>query len=214
MNSRVDSQQSEGGWEYIPDPLLHEGLVEKIVRSYQGRSGSLDEDDLRQAGRIGLILACRKYDRSHNVKVSAYAKYWISRMIRDEILSCGYSVRIPRNSFKCRTRAGSRAGMASDDMLRRDFLGGDATSPIVDDCDRFEDRVELADELERLGRAMSLLGSASRRMISERFGLDGEPPKSLRCIVRDTGIHYKKVYGLYHNAMEELRAILNEGGEL
>ena len=63
--------------------LEHLELVDVIAGSIIRRMpASFELDDLRQAGRVGLINAAARYDRSMNVPFGAYARH----RIRGEIL--------------------------------------------------------------------------------------------------------------------------------
>ncbi len=60
----------------------NKGFIVSLVKQLNG--GYFD-DDLFQAGSMGLIKASKKYDGSKNIKFLTYASYWIEREIRDEI---------------------------------------------------------------------------------------------------------------------------------
>lgn len=60
----------------------NKGLIIHLVKQLNG--GYFD-DDLFQAGSMGLIKASNKYDDSRNVKFSTYATHWIKREILSEI---------------------------------------------------------------------------------------------------------------------------------
>lgn len=59
------------------------GLVGWVLKRYNFRH---DLDDLYQEGVLGLIEACKKYDKNKGVKFSPYARHHINRAIVDHIL--------------------------------------------------------------------------------------------------------------------------------
>ena len=70
-----------------PELLIEEysQLVNKIMSRYRfilQRTGAIDEDDLLQAGRIGLLQAQRHYDKAAGSSFLSYASLWIRSNIR------------------------------------------------------------------------------------------------------------------------------------
>ncbi len=56
----------------------NKGLVYKVsMKFYTERDNAIDQDDLVQEGRIGLIVAAEKYDINGDVPFASYAYYWI-----------------------------------------------------------------------------------------------------------------------------------------
>lgn len=60
----------------------------------------LDEEDLFQAGCIGLIQAVSKYEFSKDAKLSTYALYWIDQKILRTIMDEGFTIRIPVHQYE------------------------------------------------------------------------------------------------------------------
>ena len=58
-------------------------LVRRIVKKFRFRG--LDEEDLLQAGLMGLHAAAKNYDPKFNVKFNTYATYYILGEIRKEM---------------------------------------------------------------------------------------------------------------------------------
>lgn len=87
-----DQQEEEALVEFINRNI---GLVNKEVRRYIGLSISLDEDDLRQLGIIGMIVGVRKFDLSMDNAVSTYLVHWIRQSITRGIQEEGYLIRLP-----------------------------------------------------------------------------------------------------------------------
>lgn len=62
----------------------HIGLVHSCMTSVLGVT-SLNEDDVFQAGMIGLWKAIRTFDESRNIKFSSYASMCIRREMHKEV---------------------------------------------------------------------------------------------------------------------------------
>lgn len=63
----------------------NKGIVNKLVNKfYVGKTNSIDIEDLRQEGFIGLIMAANKYDfnNANKAKFITYAIYWIYQKIQ------------------------------------------------------------------------------------------------------------------------------------
>ena len=76
--------------------VKNKGLVCKFVSLYQKRYGNrLDDEDLEQAGYIGLLKAARKFDFRRGTAFSTYAVFWIKQSLSREIMDNGFAIRIP-----------------------------------------------------------------------------------------------------------------------
>ncbi len=70
----------QGGNKEPLERLLeaNKGLIYKVsMKFYTERDNAIDQDDLIQEGRIGLIVATEKYDINGDVPFASYAYYWI-----------------------------------------------------------------------------------------------------------------------------------------
>lgn len=68
-------------------------LVVHIALKY--RNKGLPFIDVLQAGNVGLLIACRKFDILRGTRFSTYATYWIRQQILREIADHATLVRIP-----------------------------------------------------------------------------------------------------------------------
>ncbi len=138
-------------------------------------SGRLTYEEALQAGRIGLWRAIRGYDPERGTAFSTYAWVAVRRHIR---------------------RA---AGRAVDDgvcgLVPGPLLG-------VPDLDEYADRVLVRRALSRL---LSRLPDRLRRVIGERYGLDGEPRRTLRQLGAQLGLSHERVRQLEQDALAWLR---------
>ena len=72
-------------------------LVLKSVQKFCKKryTGNLDEDDLEQAGMLGMMKAAEKFDLKMGTQFSTYATWWIEQSIRRAITDTGMTVRLP-----------------------------------------------------------------------------------------------------------------------
>lgn len=76
--------------------VKNEKLVEKYANLYRKKYKiSLDFEDLKQVGFMGLIRAAKKFDLDQGTAFSTYAVWWVKQAISREIMDHGYSIRIP-----------------------------------------------------------------------------------------------------------------------
>lgn len=76
----------------------NKSLVHKYASFYNrmiANNSSLEEDDLVQAGMVGLYKAIYKYNLEKGTQFSTYAVFWIKQAISREIMDNGNVVRLP-----------------------------------------------------------------------------------------------------------------------
>lgn len=78
------------------DMVLHNmRLAVKIAKKYMNLSPSLSLADLTQAGMIGLMNACEKFDPEQGFRFTTYAAPWIRQAVVREIEDSGRTIRLP-----------------------------------------------------------------------------------------------------------------------
>lgn len=96
----------------------HLWLVDAIVRQMsRAMHGAVDLDDLRSAGREGLLDAARRYDPSYATPFRAYANYRVRGAIVDHLRK---NSSLPRRAYE-RLVAIEAAAHASEGHVRRGF---------------------------------------------------------------------------------------------
>ena len=76
--------------------IKNEKLVNKYVVAYLKMYGNtLEFEDLKQSGMMGMIKAAKRFDYQMGTSFSTYAVYWIKQSISREIMDHGFVVRIP-----------------------------------------------------------------------------------------------------------------------
>jgi len=67
----------------------------KSVKYYLNTSSVYDEDDMMQAGYMGLLKGIEHFDAERGNKFLTYAGYWIIQYMMRDLLNNGYTIRIP-----------------------------------------------------------------------------------------------------------------------
>ena len=97
MNELLAKSAQEGNKDALAQ-LFHdnEGLIWDIVRGYTGMYGNrLTEEDLFQAGAIGMMKAVERFNYHLGYKFTTYATNWIRQAVVREIENYGYTIRVP-----------------------------------------------------------------------------------------------------------------------
>ncbi|WP_442759834.1 sigma-70 family RNA polymerase sigma factor [Enterococcus italicus] len=92
------SDYREGNNPNALDSLIkaNRGLVDKNIRRYTGYlNSSIQEEDLKQWGYMGLMKAAERYNPSMDTQFSTYATFWIRQTITRGVMDTGTTVRIP-----------------------------------------------------------------------------------------------------------------------
>lgn len=94
-------RMKHGGTEQIrkqarDDLVLHNmRLAVSIAKKYMNLSSSISLSDLTQAGMIGLMNACEKFDPEQGFRFTTYAVPWIKQAMIREIEDNGRTIRLP-----------------------------------------------------------------------------------------------------------------------
>jgi RNA polymerase sigma-B factor len=85
--------------------LLAMDIADGIVRRYRGRG--IDEEDLVQVARLGVVKAARRYRSDFGSGFAAFAVPTISGEIKRHFRDCGWAVRPPRRLQELRADLGA-----------------------------------------------------------------------------------------------------------
>jgi RNA polymerase sigma-B factor len=87
---------AQGGDDEARETLIlrHQRLVRAVVRSY--RSAGFPEQDMRQAGAIGLITAIDRFRPDRGVRFATYAAALVRGEVRHLLRDHGWAVQVPR----------------------------------------------------------------------------------------------------------------------
>jgi RNA polymerase sigma-32 factor len=97
--STVDEQRLARRWRTLEDETAlarmiqtHLGLVIRIAMEFRHSGPSME--DLIQEGNLGLTIAARRYDPSHQTRLATYATYWIRACMLEHVVRSHGPVRI------------------------------------------------------------------------------------------------------------------------
>lgn len=169
-------------------------LVAHIMKKYYTQTN--DVDDLISIGTIGLIKGINTYRADKGVRLATYA----SRCIENEIL------------MHFRAQKKTAGDMSLSDALDVDSDGGGLS--VMDVVATDED---LADKIGSEEICLGLRGCVARelsareaRIITLRYGLDGDAPRTQRETADLCGISRSYVSRIEKRALEKLRLALGE----
>ena len=150
-----------------------------ILKKYYVQAG--DQDDLISIGTIGLIKGISTFKPDKKVRLATYA----SRCIENEILM--YSIRI---SIYFRSQRKYQGDVSLSDSIDSDREGNALSLMDVISVD--DDMLETLDTRDSCAKVRQCvehcLSEREAKVISLRYGLDGEGPRTQREIATACGI--------------------------
>lgn len=159
-------------------------------------SQSCDQDDLISIGTIGLIKGISTFKPEKGVRLATYA----SRCIENEILMC----------FRSQRKLQGEVSLS--DTLESD---GEEGALSLMDVIRVEDT--MLEELSIKDAGVSVRSSVEKclderekRVITLRYGLNGQEPLTQREIAQLCGISRSYISRIEKKALEKLRRALEE----
>jgi RNA polymerase sigma factor (sigma-70 family) len=162
----------------------------------------VSRDDLEAEGRIGLFDAALRFDPTRGVQFMTYASWWARRRMQTFVARHARVVRRPGS----RPPAGRRredvsiddAVGAGTEQCWRDVLSDEKATPPLQSLLAREERTVialLATELPALWHSI----------LVRRFGLDGEPARTLAAIGDELGLSRERVRQIEVKALVRLR---------
>lgn len=185
MESGTPAEQKKAKDDLIEHNLR---LVVHISKKYYAASS--DQDDLISIGTIGLIKAANTFCSEKNIRFATYA----ARCIENEILMHFRSIR-------------KNAG----ELYLGDPVDGDDSGSSITLLDTIADPRNLEDDVcsrlrcEKLIGLVRMLPPRQRKIISLRYGLDGEEPLVQREVAKLLGISRSYVSRIEKKALEQLK---------
>ena len=200
-------------------------LVAHVAKQFRDRG--IAHADLLQEGFCGLLEAIDRFDLSHGTKLATYATWWIRQAMQRAVASGAYPVRLsPRHLRQLaqnqdRLEQGGADGSA--EMIQRihtatrPTISLDATletnssfSLLETMSSPDEDRAELSDRDEAIGRLLESLRPREQEVLALRFGLGGKPRLSLSQIGTILAVSKERVRQIQDRALEKLRNLTRE----
>ena len=166
-------------------------LVAHISKKYMPSVSAADGDDLISIGTIGLIKAVDTFHSDKGSKFSSYA----AACIQNEILM------FLRSSRK------NALDVSMNEPIETDRHGNVLTlMDVIAVDDTIADDIASSIECEKLRRLLrEALTSDERRLLVQRYGLDGQPPRTQREIAAERGISRSYVSRLEKKVLGKLR---------
>lgn len=168
-------------------------LVAHIMKKYYTPNG--DQDDLISIGTIGLIKGISTFKPDKNVRLATYA----SRCIENEILM----------HFRAQKKLQGEVSL-SDTMEN----GGDGNSLSLMDVIAVDDNMlEDLDTRDACRRVRQCVGEClnprERAIITLRYGLDDQPPRTQREVAARCGISRSYVSRIEKRALAKLEQAMD-----
>lgn len=164
-------------------------LVSHILKKYYVQAS--DQDDLISIGTIGLIKGISTFKPDKNVRLATYA----SRCVENEIL------------MYFRSQRKYQGDVSLSDSIDSD-RDGNALSlmDVISVDDDMLENLDTKDSCAKVRRCVeSCLSEREAKVITLRYGLDGEVPRTQREIAAACGISRSYVSRLEKKALGKLR---------
>ena len=203
-----------GGSDVLPAPLSREEesqLIQRLAQGDQSASGPLIEHNLRlvvyiarrfentginiedliSIGTIGLIKAVGTYQPARSIKLATYA----SRCIENEIL------------MYLRKTSSQKTELSFDEPLNTDWDGNELllSDILGTESDLVMRPIEADVDRQLLHRAMDSLEPRERKIITLRFGLDGQEERTQKEVADVMGISQSYISRLEKRIIARLK---------
>lgn len=165
-------------------------LVSHVVRKYYGTAQN--QEDLVSIGTIGLIKAVDTFKEENGARFATYAV----RCIQNEIL------------MHFRSQKKHAAEISINETIDVDRDGNPLTyMDVMSTEDNVAEELDTRIKSERVRRLVeTVLDARERQIITLRYGLSGEVPRTQRQVAEMLGISRSYVSRIEKNALDTLRA--------
>lgn len=165
-------------------------LVAHIMKKYYAQGS--DQEDLISIGTVGLIKAISTFDADKGIRLATYA----ARCVENEILMY----------FRSQRKSASDVSLSDYIETGADGASLSIMDVISDDVDLFE-RVSTMEEVRLLRKfIMEVLDDRERRVLTLRYGLNGQKPLPQREVADQCGISRSYISRIEKKALGKLRA--------
>ena len=168
-------------------------LVAHIIKKYYAQTG--DQEDLISIGTIGLIKGISTFKADRNVRLATYA----SRCIENEILMY----------FRSQRKLQGEVSL-SDTLDSYGEGNGLSLMDVISVDDNMLEELDTRDACIRVRECVrTCLTPREARIISMRYGLDNQPPRTQREIADLCGISRSYVSRIEKKALQKLEVAMN-----
>src|SRR6266513_2971995 len=176
-------------------------LVVKIAHDYANLG--LPLLDLISEGNIGLMKAVERFDPAKGGKLSTYAAWWIKQSIKRALANQSKTIRLPVHLVdKISKMRRVSLQMSDDDSTEFGEIVGDEEAQTPFELLRDKN---LRNEV---GGLLDVLDDREKKIIFQRFGLDGGKPKTLEEVGKKFGVTRERIRQLQNIALSKLRRAL------
>ena len=184
---RGEGRGGQGGQRAAVRPLYP-------YKKYYTQTG--DTDDLISIGTIGLIKGINTYQPGRKIKLATYA----ARCIENEILM-----------YLRKTRRTAGEVSLSDALESDDSANALSLMDVIRVEDNILDNLESRDACLRVRRCVeTVLDRRERDIVTQRYGLGGQTPRTQREIAAEWGISRSYVSRLEKRALQKLQQALEQ----
>lgn len=187
-------EQMENGDEKAKQELISHNLrlVAHIIKKYY--SNYSDQDDLISIGTIGLIKGINSFKAERGTKLATYA----ARCIENEILMYFRSLKKTQQEISFSEPIDT--DNEGNPLTLMDIICIDDT--IIEDID-FSDKYKIA-----LNYIKSIKNKRDKKIITERYGLNGKKPKTQKQVADELNISRSYVSRIEKRILEDIRNII------
>lgn len=154
------------------------GFVQFIARKYEGAGVPLE--DLVSAGRVGLVEAVQRFDRSKG-KFTPYAVWWIRKRILEEIVGARLTLRLTDHEMRAMRRFDKQEA-----ALRMKLGRAPALSELAEECAIVPEKIEglLLMRTATQIRSLDAIAANLQRQGRNLYDVLGDPraPDAVQCI--------------------------------
>jgi RNA polymerase primary sigma factor len=209
LGHRIRDERDETAVTQLVEANLR--FVVSYAKRYRGLGVSFL--DLIHEGNLGLIEAARRFDPSRNVKFITYAVWWVRESLMHALADQTRAFSFPPKLFAVLRRGpGGGADVSLNEPVHRGAFGSrdGATRELGDLIE--QDGVPAADEemihqsdLDELAAALLDLDGKEREVVSLRFGLGDDEPRTLQEIGNRLHLSRERVRQIESQAKDKLR---------
>ena len=184
-------EELEQGNEAVKQRLIEHNLRLVVFIARRFENTGINLEDLISIGTIGLIKAIGTYRRDKNIRLATYS----SRCIENEIL------------MFIRKTANQKTEISLDEPINMDYDGNELllSDILGTDEDMILRPMEDDVDLKLLRQAVRELPDREKRIVTMRFGLDGQQELTQKEVAQIMGISQSYISRLEKRIMNKLR---------